>query len=70
MDIPGNYDPEMRNRLGAQSGLIAHSVDGVLDDTDLFAARYLGQRVMQVSKKFAACGLFNWVLGSPLPFTS
>jgi len=54
LDIPGNYDPEMRNRLGAQSGLIAHSVDGVLDDTDLFAARYLGQRVMQVSKKFAA----------------
>ncbi|AQU82752.1 MULTISPECIES: flavodoxin family protein [unclassified Halomonas] len=51
LDIPGNYDPEMRNRLGAQSGLIAHSVDGVLDETDLLAARYLGQRVAQVSKR-------------------
>ncbi|WKD29944.1 hypothetical protein NDQ72_08375 [Halomonas sp. KG2] len=30
LDIPGNYDPEMRNRLGAQSGLIAHSADGVI----------------------------------------
>lgn len=54
LDIPGSYDPEMRNRLGAQSGLIAHSVDGVLDETDLLAARYLGQRVAQVSKKLAA----------------
>jgi hypothetical protein len=42
----------MRNRLGAQSGLIAHSTDGVLNETDLLAARYLGQRVAQVSKKF------------------
>ncbi|WP_198361463.1 hypothetical protein [Halomonas sp. N3-2A] len=54
LDIPGNYDPGMRNRLGAQSGLIAHSIDGVLNETDLLAARYLGQRVAQVSKKFAA----------------
>ncbi|HBS82209.1 NAD(P)H-dependent oxidoreductase [Vreelandella alkaliphila] len=54
LDIPGNYDPGMRNRLGAQSGLIAHSTDGVLNETDLLAARYLGQRVAQVSKKFAA----------------
>jgi NAD(P)H dehydrogenase (quinone) len=54
LDIPGNYDPEMRNRLGAQSGLIAHSVDGVLDETDLLAARYLGQRVAQVSRRLAA----------------
>lgn len=54
LDIPGNYDPAMRNRLGAQSGLIAHSADGVLDDTDLLAARYLGQRVAQVSRRLAA----------------
>ncbi|MCL5424031.1 MAG: flavodoxin family protein [Gammaproteobacteria bacterium] len=54
LDIPGNYDPERRNRLGAQSGLIAHSVDGALNETDLLAARYLGQRVALVSKKFTA----------------
>ncbi|MDQ7733134.1 flavodoxin family protein [Halomonas sp. SpR1] len=54
LDIPGNYDPAMRNRLGAQSGLISHSVDGILDETDLFTARYLGQRVAQISKKYTA----------------
>ena len=54
LDIPGNYDPERRNRLGAQSGLIAHSIDGVLDEKDLLAARYLGQRVALVGQKFAA----------------
>lgn len=51
LDIPGNYDPAMRNRLGAQSGLIAHSVDTDLNETDLLAARYLGQRVAKVGKK-------------------
>ncbi|UQI42202.1 hypothetical protein [Vreelandella venusta] len=30
LDIPGNYDPEIRNRLEAQSGLIVHSADGVI----------------------------------------
>lgn len=54
LDIPGNYDPEMRNRLGAQSGHIDHSVDGILDGTDVLEARYLGQRVTQVSKRLAA----------------
>lgn len=52
LDIPGNYDPALRNRLGAQSGLIAHCVDTELNETDLLAARYLGQRVVQVGKKF------------------
>jgi hypothetical protein len=41
------------NRLGAQSGLIAQSAYGLLNETDLLTAHYLGQRVAQVSKKFA-----------------
>jgi NAD(P)H dehydrogenase (quinone) len=53
LDIPGNCDPQNRNRLGAQSGLIAHSKDGQLNDTDLMTAHYLGQRVAHVTKKFA-----------------
>ncbi|MGO2265042.1 flavodoxin family protein [Halomonas sp.] len=54
LDTPGNYDPAMRNRLGAQSGLIAHSVDTDLNETDLLTARYLGQRVVQTAQKLAA----------------
>ncbi|MDP5133258.1 MAG: flavodoxin family protein [Paraglaciecola sp.] len=54
LDIPGNFDAEGRNRLGAQSGLITHSKDGELDTTDLVTANYLGQRVANVAKKFAA----------------
>lgn len=53
LDIPGNYDPDIRNRLGAQSGLIAHSIDGELDKTDVITAHYLGQRVARVAKKLA-----------------
>ena len=34
LDIPGNCDAEGRNRLGAQSGLIAHSKDGELNSVD------------------------------------
>lgn len=53
LDIPGNCDPEMRNRLGAQSGLIAHSKDGILNETDVETARYLGQRVAQLVKRMS-----------------
>lgn len=53
LDIPGNCDAEGRNRLGAQSGLIAHSKDGELNDIDLITAKYLGQRVANVAKRFA-----------------
>jgi NAD(P)H dehydrogenase (quinone) len=52
LDIPGNCDSEQRNRLGAQSGLIAHSTDGVLNETDLVTASYLGQRIANLAKKF------------------
>lgn len=54
LDIPGNYDSENRNRLGAQSGVIAHSTDGILNETDLITANYLGQRVAYVARKMTA----------------
>lgn len=50
IDIPGNCDPQQRNRLGAQSGLITHSDDSGLDPTDLITAEYLGARVAKLSK--------------------
>lgn len=53
LDIPGNQNGGGLNRLGAQSGLIAQSTDGLLHETDLLTANYLGQRVAQLSKKFA-----------------
>ncbi|WP_448550190.1 flavodoxin family protein [Thalassotalea fusca] len=54
LDIPGNCDPDNLNRLGAQSGLIAHSIDGQLDELDLKTAQYLGLRVAQMAVKFNA----------------
>jgi len=48
LDIPGNYDPAQRNRLGAQSGLIAHSTDTEIHELDLITAKYLGKRVASV----------------------
>ena len=54
LNIPGNHNTAGLNRLGAQSGVIAQSADGLLHETDLLTAHYLGQRVAQVSKKFAA----------------
>lgn len=53
LDIPGNCDAQGRNRLGAQSGLIAHSTDGELNAVDLVTAEYLGQRVANIAKRFA-----------------
>lgn len=59
LDIPGNCDAEGRNRLGAQSGLIAHSKDGELNDIDLITASYLGQRIATFAKKFAVPHLLD-----------
>lgn len=53
LDIPGNCDTQGRNRLGAQSGLIAHSKDGELNEIDLSTAHYLGQRIATITKKLA-----------------
>ena len=52
LDIPGNCDPQQRNRLGAQSGMIAHSPDGELNETDRITAHYLGRRVAKVCSQF------------------
>lgn len=54
LDIPGNCDPENRNRLGAQSGLIAHTTNDTLNEVDLITAHYLGQRVAKISKQFVS----------------
>lgn len=54
LDIPGNCDPENRNRLGAQSGLIAHTIDDTLNEVDLITAHYLGQRVARLTKQFVS----------------
>lgn len=51
LDLPGGYDAENRNRLGAQSGLITHSADGELHSSDLITARYLGQRVAKLAQR-------------------
>ncbi|MFY0666260.1 MAG: flavodoxin family protein [Natronospirillum sp.] len=53
VDIPGGYDTEQRNRLGAQSGLIAHSADGDLHEMDLVTARYLGERIAQLVRRLS-----------------
>ena len=49
LDIPGGCDPEGRNRLGAQSGLIAQSKDNNLNETDLITAKYLGLRIAKLA---------------------
>lgn len=54
LDIPGGCDPEQRNRLGAQSGLIAHTDNGVLHEVDLVTAHYLGRRVAELATRFSA----------------
>ncbi|MEH8015703.1 flavodoxin family protein [Rheinheimera muenzenbergensis] len=51
LNIAGNHNSAGLNRLGAQSGLIAQSADGVLHETDLLTARYLGQRVAQICNR-------------------
>jgi multimeric flavodoxin WrbA len=45
LDLPGGFDPQGRNRMGAQSGLIAHAPGGIVDARDVETARYLGARV-------------------------
>lgn len=51
LDIPGGCDPMGRNRLGAQSGLIAQSSDDTLNEMDLATAHYLGLRIAKLAKK-------------------
>lgn len=53
LDIPGGCDPEGRNRLGAQSGLIAHSKDNTLNEIDLVTAKYLGLRIAKLAARYS-----------------
>ena len=53
LDIPGGCDPEGRNRLGAQSGLIAHSKDNILNKIDLVTAKYLGLRIAKLAIRYS-----------------
>lgn len=50
LDLPGGDNAKCRNRLGSQSGLVAHSESGDIDPIDLETARYLGKRVAQLSQ--------------------
>lgn len=54
LDIPGGCDPEGRNRLGAQSGLIAHSRDNILNEIDLVTAKYLGLRIAKLTVRYSS----------------
>jgi len=56
IDIPGGYDPQDRNRLGAQSGLIAHTTDSRVNSIDLETARHLGARVARFAKVVSESG--------------
>ena len=56
LDVPGGYDTEGKNRLGAQSGLIAQSHNANIDPLDLKTAHYLGARVARLSKVIANSG--------------
>jgi len=47
---PNTAEHKSINRLGAQSGLIAHSEDAVVSEMDLQTARYLGARVARFSQ--------------------
>ena len=49
LDIPGGEDPGGRNRLGSQLGLATHLVDGVLPQSDLLTAEYVGQRLARMA---------------------
>ena len=45
LDIPGGYDAQGRNRLGAQLGLVSQSTGTLVPDVDLTTATYFGARV-------------------------
>jgi hypothetical protein len=52
LDIPGEADPDGRNRLGSQLGLATHAVDGKHHPSDLATARYLGARLAKLCSRF------------------
>lgn len=56
IDIPGGYDPDGRNRLGAQLGLVSQSSGTHVPEIDLATARYLGSRVGRKAKVLTGAG--------------
>lgn len=53
LDIPGGYEKNTPNRLGAQGGVIAQTRDGEIHKDDLLTAKHLGARVAGLLKKTA-----------------
>lgn len=54
IDIPGGRDPDGRNRLGAQLGVVSQSNGTLVPEVDLDTARYLGARVARKARVLAA----------------
>ena len=50
LDAPCGYTDLGVNRLGCQLGVVAHSPDGTVHETDLATASYLGKRVAEIAK--------------------
>ncbi len=65
LDIPGGIDSHGLNRLGAQSGLIAHEVDGRVHPADLATAEYLGRRVATLTRHMHRSALPPGGIGKP-----
>jgi NAD(P)H dehydrogenase (quinone) len=51
LDIPGGEDPQGRNRLGSQIGLVSQSANGLVEPSDLITASYLGNRVAALAAR-------------------
>lgn len=52
LDVPGGYEVGVKNRLGAQGGLIAQTRDAAVHEEDLLTAQYLGDRVARLLSHF------------------
>lgn len=50
LDIPGGYEQDVQNRLGAQGGVIAQSRDANVHADDLQLAEHLGSRVARLGQ--------------------
>jgi len=51
LDLATGYTGNRLNRLGCQLGVVAQSVDGKLEASDLATAEYLGERLAQQLKR-------------------
>lgn len=50
LDSANGYDTKGINRLGCQLGVVSLDSGGVLDESDIETARYLGQRVIDLAR--------------------